>query len=361
MSLSNVSKSENQPFRHGKIILGTAVGGPVEVTLASLEGPEKASWDATTTEEYMGRVREKAKAAALEIVNKARAEAEHMHKQAWEQGYAEGQAAAAEEFENIRQSTETALAEALESIQTGAKEIWAQHRRELTALVTAGVEKVVHMELAANSRAVIEKLMDQAVEAVDMRRMLILKVHPDSFEDISDLMRRMKESHPMLGGWKVRACPDMQPGGLIVESDSGLVDNSIEGRLAMLRNVMAHLTLADENVPSAPLRAARPAAPEQADLAGFTDPDLAGFTSEELDLEHGLAETDLLPDLPAQMAEQLLDEDMPEHDANAPQAGRPAQDQIMSAPAAALSPEETRPDLDALLESENLPPDAPGA
>ena len=263
MSLSENQNIQKQPFRHGKIILGSAVGGPVEVTLSSLEGPHVMAWNETTSKEYMLRVREKAKNMALEIANKAKAEAEEMRRQAWEQGYAEGQNTAAREFEDIRRSTEEALAEALDSINKGAKQIWNEHRRELTALVSAAVEKIIGLEISLRSRDILEKLMDQAVEAVDMRRMLTIKVHPDSHTDINDLMLRLKESHPQLGGWKVRSDSAMTPGGIIVASDSGLVDNSIEGRLSMLREVLNHLNLADE---TQELEDAEEAAPEAEEM-----------------------------------------------------------------------------------------------
>jgi flagellar assembly protein FliH len=88
-----------------------------------------------------------------------------------------------------------------------------------------------------------------------------VRVHPEDEETMRELLETGKERHPGLERWTVRTDPSMQPGGLVLESDQGMVDNSLGGRREMVAHVLDQLALPAEHDDSAEEASAGPSSP----------------------------------------------------------------------------------------------------
>jgi flagellar assembly protein FliH len=250
MSLSN-QKAEST-FKYGKILLGTSSEGPTVVPLAELEGgSERLTWTQANTEEYKRRVRDKAAAMAKSILLEAQREAKDLKAQAKAEGHREGRELARRELELVREEMAGNMAGCMTAFQSGRGTLWNTQRQDIVALIKLAVEKAIHLEMSTRSLEILEHLLDQAVDALDSRQRLIVKVHPGDEDNMLDLLRRARERHPDLGSWRVKANPALQSGGIILESDHGLVDNSVETRLSWIREVLDHLTFSEAAAPEA--------------------------------------------------------------------------------------------------------------
>ena len=250
MSLSN-QKAESS-FKYGKILLGTSSEGPTVVPLAELEGgSERLTWTQANTEDYKRRVRDKAAAMAKSILLEAQREARELKAQAKTEGHREGRELARRELELAREEMAVTLTGYLAAFQSGRGNLWNTQRQDIVTLIQLAVEKAVHLEMSSRNREILENLLDQAVDALDSRQRLIVRVHPGDEDNMLNLLRRARERHPDLGSWRVKTDPALHAGGLLLESDHGLVDNSVETRLAWIREVLDHLTFADVEPPAA--------------------------------------------------------------------------------------------------------------
>ncbi len=250
MSLSN-QKAESS-FKYGKILLGTSSEGPTVVPLVELEGgSERLTWTEATTTEYKRRVRDKAAAMAKSILLEAQREARDLKKQAKAEGHREGRELAKRELDLVREDMAGTLAGYLAAFQSAHGSLWKAQRQDIVSLIQLAVEKAIHLEMSSRNREILEHLLDQAVDALDSRQRLIVRVHPGDEDNMLALLRRARERHPDLGSWRVKTDPDLHAGGLLLESDHGLVDNSVETRLAWIREVLDHLTFANVEAPEA--------------------------------------------------------------------------------------------------------------
>lgn len=249
MSLSRAKASQASEERRvtGRVIMGLSGAGPGEMRLEDLDGRGRPSvWTASTEEEYFRRVRDRAAVMALEIVESARAEAEAMRAAAHAEGLARGREAGAQEAEQLLSAQAATLAQVLDALRAGCASLWNQHRQEIVTLVRLTVEKLLNIELAQRRAEVLEALLTQAVEAIDSTRGLTVTVSPQDKELMDELAARAKAQNPRLAQFIVRAEPGVTPGGLVLESEQGMVDNSLEGRWKAIEPILDQLALAED-------------------------------------------------------------------------------------------------------------------
>lgn len=236
------------PFS-GKIILADKTLGARELKLGDIEAGIKApTWDEASAGEFLDRVKAKAAAKAAETLIAARTEAEAIRKTAHEEGFAAGQAAA----QMLLDEAQARIAEAgrameedavrtMGSIQAGLAKAYGEFREDMAALVRLAVEKVLRCELSEERGRVLAALLDQSVEALMGGKRLIAWVNPVDAEQMSGLVEAAKSRHRGLEHWKIRTDPAIEPGGLVVETDTGRVDNSIATRLASVAEILGDL------------------------------------------------------------------------------------------------------------------------
>ena len=90
---------------------------------------------------------------------------------------------------------------------------------------------------------VLQVLLSEAVEALDARGQLMVRVNPEDEETMLELMQIASAKYPSLAHWTVKGDPSLNVGGMVVESDNGMVDNSQEGRRAVIRSILDNLSL----------------------------------------------------------------------------------------------------------------------
>lgn len=241
MSLSKSEATRNS----GRVIVGIGARGPSEMSLGEMQGQrDLTKWTDKTEEEYMTRVRDRAQDAAKQIISAAMAKAAELR----EQGMAEGLAAATEEaqahLDALAEQHAQTLAEALAALDEGARVLWNQHREDIVVLVRLAVKKIVHLEMDARREEMLGSVLDQALDAIDSQRVLTLKVNPADEELVGALMERAKAMHPGLDRWSVRPDPNLQPGGMMLESGQGMVDNTTESRWQAVEAVLDQLGIA---------------------------------------------------------------------------------------------------------------------
>ncbi|GAB6060202.1 FliH/SctL family protein [Desulfonatronum parangueonense] len=238
MSFSSRPGADGKP--EGRIIIGPRSVGLGELTLNSRR---QDAWSMETEEEYLTRVRSRAQDMAREILAQAMAEAEQIRAQAHEEGYRAGQAQADAELMVVREQAASQCSAILNAIQEQGEKVWRAHRADLISLLHIMVEKIIAVELEAHRRESLAMLLDQAVDMIDSKRKMVFSVHPRDRELMEEMLRQNRNGEDQLENWKVKEDPRIEQGGLILECDHGMVDNTIASRRAGLEDIVAQLTL----------------------------------------------------------------------------------------------------------------------
>jgi len=228
MSLSK--HQTHRPRMTGKVVVGMNTPGPDEMSIQELEGKRQLVWDESTNEEYLARVRKKARDAAKEIKMLAELEAEALRATARHEGFAAGMAEA-QEFVDQHIKDISAKAEALFS-QLGAQggNIYEARRKDISRLIRLALRKTLKVELDEKRSEALRALMTQALERIESQRRIEIRCNPEETAELDEFVKTIQDRNPSLQYWSVKGDPSIQMGGVVIEADEGKVDNTVDTR-----------------------------------------------------------------------------------------------------------------------------------
>jgi len=214
----------------GKVLMGLQTPGPDEMTIQEIEGKRKLIWDDATNDEYLERVKAKAREAAKDIKMMAELEAEAMRATARHEGYAEGLAQAQADVEAHTRAVSAEVENIIAQIGAQGSTIFEERRSDVMALIRLVVKKTLAVEMSEQRAASLENLMRQALERIESQRQLTIKCAAGDAEDLRAFIGSIQERTPALKYWTVKGDPSIAEGGVIVEGEEARVDNTVTTR-----------------------------------------------------------------------------------------------------------------------------------
>lgn len=222
---------------------GTIFSQGGEHSLGGIEREHSTRWTHEDESAYLDRVRGKATALAVSLLDEARAEAARIRESAREEGYNQGLAEAQTELDTFRSGMADSVSAVLSAIEGQCSSIFGQWREELTAVTRLAVEKGTAMQLSEERSAMLGTLLEQAVDILEQRRELVIRVNPEDEPVLADIIGLTREKYPDVKAWRVRGDASVAPGGMVVESESSLAEGRVESRIAAVEEVLSRLML----------------------------------------------------------------------------------------------------------------------
>lgn len=239
MSLSNSSTAN----------WGTIFMGPErlhETTLSRLESAKSSSaWGDDTEVEYFERIKAKATQKALRILTQAQTDADAMLLKAREEGYEEGLAQAQVELDEFRQAAGDTAAAVLSAIQAQSQAITGTWENELVQLVKIAVEAGIGRELSENRVATLSALFHSAVQELASEQRAFVCVNPEDEPVVADIIAAAGQNLSEL--FQTKADPALSPGSIVLESNFGRLENTLEQRRQMVDKILEELVLSENN------------------------------------------------------------------------------------------------------------------
>jgi flagellar assembly protein FliH len=234
-------------FYSGRVILGMDTPGPDVMTIQEMEGKKPPTWDEDSCSLLLERVRTKARDAAAEILGEARREAQALKEQARQEGLADGFAQAQSEVERQMREFGLTLGNILEAIQSQEVRVFEAQRQDFARLIRLAVQKAVGVEMAERRKEVLETLLHEALERLESLRQITVRVAPEDVEGMELLLAQARAAFPRLEQWKTRGDKAVASGGVILESRTGMIDNSLDARWKEVADILDRLAGAAEN------------------------------------------------------------------------------------------------------------------
>lgn len=245
MSLSDVE--EPGGLLTGRVILGPGEGGEAETTLCELDARRSPVHYEEVENQFWERVRAKATAKASAIMTQAMAEAEQLKKQAREQGYQDGVAAAETQVKTDLAQMAESLGKILDAVAHERRKLYDSYRRDFVSLLHLAVERTIGAAVDARRREILDSLLGETLDLMEARDAITLIVHPDDEGLVRELMTRAVQERTGLDRYQVKVDPKLIPGSVILETNDGLVDNSLAARFGDVETVFANLAASGDN------------------------------------------------------------------------------------------------------------------
>lgn len=229
-----------------------------------------------------------------------REEAAKMRQEAREAGHQEGMNQAAVELHEFRAELGQAVAALMRGVEMQRRNILNNWREDLAELVKAAARAGTGYVLQKEHDAVLRQLVFQALDLLENRSLVSIRVNPQDEETVSDLFRAARERAPELKQWVVTGDDAIEPGGLVADSGSGSVDFQRANFRELVDGVLMHLGLPHLE---AEMR-------DDAEVASIVEQEIANIASmtpELDDLEPALDEAQDAGAEPADAAPQAAD------------------------------------------------------
>jgi flagellar assembly protein FliH len=226
----------------GKVVVGMDTPGPDEMTIQELEGKRHLIWDDSINEEYLARVREKAREAAKEIKMLAELEAEALRTTARHEGFAQGMAEARELVDQQIQEVSTKAEALFAQIGAQGAKIYETRREDVITLIRLALKKTLNVELDEKRSEALQALMAEALDRIESQRRIEIRCNPQEAAELDEFVAIIQDRNPSLKYWSVKGDASIEMGGVVIEAEGGKVDNTIDTRWKLVEPIFDQLT-----------------------------------------------------------------------------------------------------------------------
>ncbi len=171
-------------------------------------------------------------------------DAAEVREKAFQAGYADGQEVAAKEMQKMIESQHTlhqALEKCLQELATLKDTILNQAEGDILQLVIATAKRLVCRELKQHPDA-IAAVVKEAIKSARTGEKITIRIHPHDYMTLEQYISELKQSLEDIGKDNVNIlieeAPELTPGGCIVETDTSLIDMSLEERMESLFSML---------------------------------------------------------------------------------------------------------------------------
>lgn len=172
-----------------------------------------------------------------EILEKARERAVSIEREAYEEGFAQGEKDGLELGKEKAKKIVGSIEDLLHEINRLKGEIARMYEKEILEVIVAITKKIIHIQTGMNEKTVRDTIIN-AVKYATEKSDITLRISPDDFEYVEnlrpDLFAELKELKSMM----VTADPSITRGGCLVESSHGNIDARIETQLEKIHQCL---------------------------------------------------------------------------------------------------------------------------
>lgn len=156
---------------------------------------------------------------------------EEAYQQAYQEGLEKGreegrETALAEYHEALGQKVED-FAQVIGQVQGQSDKILENNKSEVYEFVKRFTKWIILKEI--NEKVYLEGLLEKLILELNARKNLIIKVGRANFSQMPEIIKAVEDRLGQLQNVRVEIVPEIHHPGIILESENGLIDGSLEG------------------------------------------------------------------------------------------------------------------------------------
>jgi flagellar assembly protein FliH len=149
------------------------------------------------------------------------------YQQGLDLGKEEGKVQAyAEHQESLAQNIET-FANSIEQMKSQGDKLIEKNRHDIYEFVKRFTKWIILKEI--NEKVYLEGLLEKLILELNSRKNLLIKVGRANFSQMPDVIQAVEARLGSLSNVRVEIVPEINHPGIILESENGLIDGSMEG------------------------------------------------------------------------------------------------------------------------------------
>ncbi len=186
--------------------------------------------------EYRGLSRQEQNDLEKRIQDEVNARLEAAYKDAYheglEKGREEGKQEALEQEQQLFAEKVESFVSMISQVQGQSDKLIEKNRHETYEFIKRFTKWVLMKEV--NDKVYLENLLEKLILELNARKNLIVKVGRSNFQDMPEILKNVESRLGQLSNVRVEIVPELHHPGIILESENGLIDGSLEG---VFRNI----------------------------------------------------------------------------------------------------------------------------
>jgi flagellar assembly protein FliH len=152
---------------------------------------------------------------------------EDAYKAGLEKGRLEGKELALQEFHEAMGQKVEDFGQVISQVQSQSDNILENNRSEVYEFIKRFTKWIILKEV--NEKVYLEGLLEKLILEMNARKNLIVKVGKANFAQMPEVIQTVEARLGQLSNVRVEIVPEIQHPGIILESENGLIDGSLEG------------------------------------------------------------------------------------------------------------------------------------
>lgn len=162
-----------------------------------------------------------------EVKRRLEAAYQDAYQEGLEKGRAEGKEEALNEFHEVLGQRVEEFGQVIAQVQSQSDKILEKNRTEVYEFVKRFTKWIVMKEI--NEKVYLETLLEKLILELNARKNLIVKVGRANFSQMPEVIQTVEARLGQLTNIRVEIVPEINHPGIILESENGLIDGSLEG------------------------------------------------------------------------------------------------------------------------------------
>lgn len=174
-----------------------------------------------------------------EVKRRLDAAYEDAYKEGLEKGKAEGKEIAIQELHEAMGQKVEDFGQVIAQVQGQSDKIMERNKTEVYEFIKRFTKWIVLKEI--NEKVYLETLLEKLILELNSRKNLIVKVGKANFSQMPEVIQTVEARLGQLSNVRIEIVPEISYPGIILETENGLIDGSMEGVFANIDKIFAQV------------------------------------------------------------------------------------------------------------------------
>lgn len=165
---------------------------------------------------------------------------EEAYQEGLEKGREEGREIALNEYQASLNEKVERFDELITQVEGQSSKILEKNRQEVYEFIKRFTKWIILKEI--DEKVYLESLLEKLILELNVRKNLIVKVGRSNFEQMPEVIKTVESKLGQLVNVRVEIVPEIQHPGIILESENGLIDGSMEGVFNNIDKIFEQVT-----------------------------------------------------------------------------------------------------------------------
>lgn len=174
-----------------------------------------------------------------EVKRRLDAAYEDAYKEGLEKGKAEGKEIAIQELHEAMGQKVEDFGQVIAQVQGQSNKIMERNKSEVYEFIKRFTKWIVLKEI--NEKVYLETLLEKLILELNARKNLIVKVGKANFAQMPEVIQTVEARLGQLSNVRIEIVPEISYPGIILETENGLIDGSMEGVFQNIDKIFAQV------------------------------------------------------------------------------------------------------------------------